>query len=92
MSWKFAKVLTPIARKQYHCDASEWIANTIGWDEDEYDDADISIIRKAGHEHCKILKGTRYLKVSGIWEGEFTTFRAREDLNAICLKYDLYSE
>lgn len=90
--WDFCTVQYPVARKEYHCQASEWIDNTIGWDECEYDEEDRPVIRKAREEGCKILKGTEYVKVSGKWEGDFYTFHARKDLNAICHKYELYAE
>ena len=49
-------------------------------------------ISKAVAEGCKILKGQRYIKVSGKREGEFAVFRARPEIDAICKKYELYRE
>lgn len=92
MSWEIATVTNPIARKDYHCKASDWIDDTIGWDAEEYDEEDRVILRNAIQENCKILKGTKYINVSGKWEGEFETFRARQDLDAICIKYGLYPD
>ena len=92
MSWDMQTVTNPIAKKDYHCQASDWIDNTLGWNEAEYDEEDRPIILKAKAENFKILKSTRYVKVTGKWEGEFDTFRAREDLDAICRKYELYPE
>ena len=92
MSWENSTITTPVARKEYHCQASDWIDNSIGWDEQEYDEEDRPVIRQAKAENCKILKGTRYVKVSGKWDGEFHVFRARDDLDSICKKYDLYQE
>lgn len=92
MTWEVSTLTTPVARKDYHCQASDWIDNTLGWNEEEYEEADRPAIRKALAEGKKILKGTQYVKVTGKWEGEFDTFRARKDLNDICHKYELYPE
>ena len=92
MGWTMETITNPIAKKDYHCEASDWIDNTIGWDAEEFDDKDRTVIKKAREEDCRILKGTKYLKVSGKWEGEFETFRARQDLHSICLKHDLYPD
>ncbi len=90
--WDFYQVSNPIARKDYECGATYWIDSTLGWDEKEYDEEDRPTIRKAIAEGKKILKGTQYVKVTGKWEGEFDTYRARKDLDDICRKYDLYDE
>ena len=89
MSWEFETVSTPKARKDYHCDASDWISN---YGEDEFTPEEWGIIQKAKLEKNKILKGTKYHKVTGKWEGEFSTFRARIDLNKICMANDIYEE
>ena len=89
MIWDFAETTTQKARRDYHCDASDWISNISGID---YNEEDWDIFLKAKNEDFKILKGTMYTKTKGKWEGEFSIFRARVDLNDICLKYDLYTE
>ena len=81
----------PVARKDYYCNASDWICNSFLCDED-YDPEDLVTIEKAREENWKILKGTKYVKVIGKWNGEFQTFRGRPELDAICHKYDLYQE
>ena len=92
MVWDWATVTEPKASKQHHCDASEWIANTIGFEEGAFAKEDIPAMRQAKAEGYKILKGTRYINVKGKFDGEFSVFRARKDLDAICKKYDLYEE
>lgn len=89
--WEMQTITNPVARKDYDCGASVWIDHA-SYDDAEYDEKDLQTIRKAKAENNKILKGTRYLKITGKWEGEFDTFRAREDLDAICHKYELYPE
>jgi hypothetical protein len=89
MSWTLANTTTQIAQKEYHCEASDWITNG-GIDERDFAPEDWKIIQDAQAEKWKILPGTRYVKTVGQWEGSWETFRAREDLDAICHKYKLY--
>ena len=89
MSWTVSTTTTHTARKEYHCDASDWITNG-SMDERDFEPVDWQVIQKAQVEKWKILTGTRYNKTTGLYEGEWTVFRAREDLDAICHKYDLY--
>ena len=91
MGWEFADTTTPIAKKDYHCEASDWILGA-GWNENDWTQDELTIIHRAQRERWKILSGTRYIKVTGKWEGEFTVFRAREDLDAICKKYGFYDD
>ena len=88
MCWDFAVHTEQLARKDYRCQASDWINS--GYCELDFDPEDWQAIMKAKGEGWKILKGTNYLKVKGKWEGEFCVFRARPELDAICHKYDLY--
>ena len=89
MSWKFTNTTTHKAKKEYHCNASDWIING-SMDERDFEPVDWQVIQKAQVDKWKILPGTRYIKTVGIWEGSWQIFRAREDLDAICHKYDLY--
>ena len=89
MHWNFETESHPVATKEYHCQASDWII-AAGENEGDYDPEDWEIIQKARAEGWKILPGTRYLKISGLFDCDWTTFRAREDLDEICHKYDLY--
>lgn len=88
--WDISTQTKPVARKQYHCEASDWIGNCC--DLSEVSAEDLAVIQKAQAEGNKILPGDNYLKVTGKWEGEFTTFRARLDLDSICRKYNLYDD
>jgi len=91
MSWEMESITHPVARKDYRCQAAEWI-DRVGLREEDYDPADLESINKAREEGWKILKGTAYIKVRGKWDGEFCTFRARPELNDICQEYDIYSD
>jgi len=90
MGWEMETRTDPVARKDYHCQASDWICES-GRDESEYEVKDWATIKKAKSEDWKILKGTKYVKVSGKYDGDFATFRAREDLEDICQRYEIYS-
>lgn len=87
--WELSTHTTPVARKEYDCGAWQWIDNA-GLGERDFEPDELQTIKKAERERFKILKGTKYICVRGKWEGEFSTFRARADLDKICLKYDLY--
>jgi len=91
MTWDCEKTTTPVAKKDYHCDASEFIGNASYPDED-YEPEDLAIIEQAKKENNKIKLGTKYIKTKGLWEGEWSVFRARIDLDEICRKYGLYPD
>ena len=91
MGWDFCEVTEQKARKNYHCDASEYIEDS-GYSKEDYSEDDYKIIKDAKSEGNKILKGTEYIKCTGKWDGEFSTFRARKDLNYICKEYEFYPD
>lgn len=91
MSWEFVTTTYPVARKEYRCEASDWILNC-GLGEDDFSPEHWDLIEKARLEKWKIIPGTQYVKAEGKWEGDFTVYRARKDLHQICLDYDLYQE
>lgn len=85
--WDFSTTTIQRASKDYHCDASDWLQNDCIEDFTEEEQA---IYHKAESEGFKILKGTLYTKTTGKYEGEFGVFRARIDLNNICLGSGVY--
>lgn len=89
MGWELETTTRPVARKDYHCQASDWIENS-GLERADYSEEDWSTIEKARSESWVIKKGTQYLKTEGKWEGEFAVFRARFDLDEICQNHDIY--
>lgn len=91
MSWDFVTTTQPVATKSYHCEASDWITNA------SLNDLDLSAehratIAQAKQEGWKILRGTRYLRMVGKFDGGWRVYRARLDLHQICLQYDLYAD
>lgn len=90
MGWDCYEESTPIARKDYNCDASDFLCEMIG--EVKFSFAELRLIVKAKRDKWRIKKGQKYLKVKGKWDGDFCTFRARPELDDICRKHELYYE
>ena len=91
MSWSLITETMPIARKDYPCEGAEWIARA-AYPDSEYDADDLAVIKQAKAEGNKILKGTKYIHIKGIFDGEWSVFRARIDLHNICEKYGCYPD
>lgn len=89
--WDMQTVTTPKARKDYPCEACQWLLNDC-WQEADYTPEEWQQMEQAKADGYKILSGQKYIKVSGKWEGEFAVFRARPEIDAICQKYDIYQE
>lgn len=93
MSWDFSTTTVQKANKEYHCDAASWIKNSdVGTNDFDFTEKDLATVKKAKSENWKIKKGTIYIKTTGMWDGEFSVFKARIDLNEICINYDIYEE
>jgi len=92
MSWELTTVTYPKARKEYHCDASRILIDSLGLNKKEYSPEDWAVIETMRLRRFKILAGEKYFKLSGKWEGEFSIFRAIPEIDEICKKYDLYEE
>lgn len=91
MCWDVYTRTDPKARKKYRCDAADTIIQ-VGYGEEDYTPEEWAEIEKAKAEEWKILPGTKYVKVKGIYEGEFTTFRGRPELVHICDKYGYWDD
>tara|TARA_Y100001936_G_C16063369_1_gene665598 strand:+ start:1134 stop:1415 length:282 start_codon:yes stop_codon:yes gene_type:complete len=89
MCWELSVVTTQKARKTYRCEAAEWILNA-DLDEIALSAEERAQIENAREQKWQILPGQSYIKTKGIWDGEFATFRARPELNAICIKHRIY--
>ena len=88
--WDFCSITTPVARKEYECDGIVFI-DECGYDE-EFTPEEIAVINNCRKNGRKIFKGDKYIRVTGMWDGQWVTFRARPEINEICAKYDLYVE
>ncbi len=87
MSWSLRTESKPRARKAYECDACEWLVN-VGTD--DLSDDELTLYEQAKNESFSIQPGQTYVKVEGIWDGEFTVFRARPEVHALCIKHNIY--
>ena len=87
MSWSLRNESKPSARKAYECDACEWLIN-VGTDDLSEDE--LTLYEQAKNESFSIQPGQTYVKVEGIWDGEFTVFRARPEIHELCIKYNIY--
>jgi hypothetical protein len=80
------------ARKHYPCDASYW------WDRSGYglNDCETSeqrlIVEAAEADNWRILPGQKYRKVTGIFEGRMTTYRARPGMQSVIEQLGLTDE
>ena len=98
---------TPIARKDYHCDACEQLLDagclyenhqdkTINRDYIKFKfgftDEEADAILKAEANGWKIKKGERYNKQNNKCDGEIYTFRTIPEIEAICWKHGFFNE
>ena len=87
MSWEVYTETRPVARKNYNCNAIEYIEHNdndyFGFTEEEI--RMIERVRLKGIE-----KGNKYIKVEGKWDGDWVTFRADIGIDRLCHKYDIY--
>ena len=90
MSWNPQTVTEPIARKDYHCNACDWLDTYLNGGIFSF--AEYRLIVKAKRDGWRIKAGQRYVKVEGKWDGEWSIFRARPEINEICQKHSIYAE
>jgi len=83
------------ARKEYQCNACEWLTNGDVMTEPSFFDITFADKRKLviiRRERYKILKGTKYHDVNIKDGGQIYNVKSRIDANEICQKYELYSD
>ena len=81
---------TPIARKEYSCNACDFLFEIDFWSELNLTFSDYREIVKARQHNYKILKGERYIRQFNKAEGHTYTFRAIPAIHRICVKLNLY--
>jgi hypothetical protein len=80
------------AKKNYPCDASSaWLRSNYCVDDCETITQRLSV-EAAEADKWKIFKGQQYRKVTGIHDGEFCTYKARIDMDAVCNALDMFDE
>lgn len=82
---------TRIARKRYPCHAYYWFDRSC-YGPDDVSPDDWLIVEAVRADRGRILPGMQYLYQVAVDGGEFVTFRARPEMDAICRKYNLYPE
>jgi len=80
-----------VARKAYPCGAYYWFdRSNYGQQDMEPDDwVTVEAVRAEG---CQILPGMQHIYQTSVGGDGWGEFRARQDMNAICHKYDLYPD
>lgn len=79
------------ARKHYHCDACHaWLQSNYGQQDVSADDW--LVVQGAGADRWKIMPGQKYRKVTYRDGGELLTYRGRLDMDALCLRHDLFDK
>ena len=86
------KTTCQVARKNYPCDACDWIFNGDEITRDYYTYAELRVLAKARKNKYQILKGEKYIKAVGTCGGDFFVFRGIPAVNDICRKYDIYED
>lgn len=89
---KTLRTETPIARKEYNCDAWEWLINDGEHYAGEFTFAELRSISRAKKKNGMIMPGERYYKAVGIWCGDFGVYRAIPEINDICIRLDMFEE
>jgi hypothetical protein len=80
------------ARKHYPCDACyHWLQSSCGLNDCTTSEQRL-IVEAAEADKWKILPGQKYRKVTGIWEGQLTTYRARPGMQSVIEQLGLCDE
>ena len=82
---------TPVARKSHQCNACDCLLGA-GWNGMGFSFSEFRAIAKAKRNRWQIQKGQQYIYRVGVYDGEFCTFKAISEINAICEKHGLYYE
>jgi len=83
------------ARKEYQCNACEWLTNGDVMTDPSFFDISFDDKRKLviiRRERYKILKGTKYIDANIKDGGKIYNVKSRIDADQICRKYELYDE
>lgn len=87
MSVQLIRETTPIARKEYSCDACDALLASMAYP-DEFDSEDLKILDKAHADGWLIKKGEQYTNQTCKYD-DLYTFRAKTDVMKVYFKYDM---
>jgi hypothetical protein len=90
MSWDFYNNTLQVAKKDYTCDGCVWINQNLCDFIGELTFTEKRELVRARKNKYKIIKGQTYIKTKGMWEGEFSVFRAIPTINQICHNHNIY--
>lgn len=81
----------PVAKKDYHCCACEWL-NEIGITDfiRQLTFSEKKVLVYARRNNWNIKKGEKYIYQVNIWEGEFNVYKAIKSVNDLCIKYKVF--
>jgi len=75
----------------YPCDACDLWLNS-GYEECDVSADDWLIIQGAKSDNWTIKRGQKYRKIVAIDNGQFSAYRARLDMDALCNRLDFYAD
>lgn len=79
------------ARKHYPCDASYWWVRS-GYGLHDCEPEQRLIVEAAQADRWRIFPGQKYRKITGIFEGRLTTYRARLGMQSVIEQLGLADE
>jgi hypothetical protein len=93
MGWGFARETIHKAQKEYYCEAwNYWIRDSLEYIEDELTPEERMLVENLKSTGGKINKGDLYLRVTGVYDGEWGKFIAIPEADELAKNYDLYQE
>lgn len=78
------------ARKDYHCDACEWIHNNDGFRQMKLTFSEWRSVVRAKKNNWKIKKGEKYLYQFNRYSSDVYSLKMIPEIHKICYKYKLY--
>ena len=90
---EFIRKREPVARKDYPCEASEWLVEDCYYLDDigSLTFSEKKVLVKARRNNWKVKKGDKYIRFTQrSCEGQIFDSKVIPEIHAICLKYDIY--
>ena len=82
---------TPVARKNYGCDACNWISEGMPDVLEGLSYSEIRAIVKARNNGWRIMKGQKHLQATIVsCDGDLVSWRAIPAIHDICMEHDIY--
>ena len=81
-----------IAKKEHNCDACFVLSECISDVFSELTFKEKKAVVRMKNQKMKIMTGQKYIKQANIFNGDFCVFKADIEIDAICVRLDLYEE